>query len=120
MNDITTFFGSTIGIIVILFIAIIVILWTLLPFAVFGIKGKLDELISINRLIHDEMINLNKEVSSLTEEQSASPAEDIDNLHQSSLNTTHPNTAMQVCPNCDQENNHKMTNCTKCGHSLRS
>ncbi|MEN8250118.1 MAG: hypothetical protein ABFS32_14390 [Bacteroidota bacterium] len=120
MNDITSFFGSTFGILVILFITLIVILWTLLPFAIFGIKGKLDELISINRLIHDEMVNLNKDVSSLAEDQSASPVENIATLHQNVEDTTHQNTAEQVCPNCGQKNNRKMTNCTQCGHNLRS
>ncbi len=42
MNN-AEFFGSTLGLIFMIFMLIVGILWFLMPFAVFGIKARLDE-----------------------------------------------------------------------------
>ena len=41
--------SGTFGIVIILFLTVLVILWFLLPFAVFGIKGRLDQIIDQNK-----------------------------------------------------------------------
>ena len=41
--------SGTLGIVIILFLTVLVILWFLLPFAVFGIKGRLDQIIDQNK-----------------------------------------------------------------------
>jgi hypothetical protein len=41
--------SSTFGIVIIFFLFVLFLLWFLLPFAVFGIKGKLDQLIQQNK-----------------------------------------------------------------------
>jgi hypothetical protein len=43
--------SGTFGIVIILFLFVLLILWFLLPFAVFGIKGRLDQLIDQNKQI---------------------------------------------------------------------
>ena len=43
--------SGTLGIVIIVFIVILFILWFLLPFAVFGIKGRLDKIIDQNKQI---------------------------------------------------------------------
>ena len=43
--------SGTVGIVIILFLVVLFILWFLLPFAVFGIKGRLDKLIDQNEQI---------------------------------------------------------------------
>jgi len=46
MEEIFALGGGIIGLIIVLFIIAIAILWFLLPFAVFGIKIRLDNIIS--------------------------------------------------------------------------
>lgn len=43
--------SGTFGTVVIVFLFILFLLWFLLPFAVFGIKGRLDQLIQQNNLL---------------------------------------------------------------------
>lgn len=42
-------FGGLLGVFVLAFLCVLAILWFVLPFAVFGIKGRLDTLISLQR-----------------------------------------------------------------------
>ena len=54
--------GQTMGVLyvaLIVFAFILAILWTLLPFAVFGIKAKLDEAITELKALHETMRNRN-------------------------------------------------------------
>ena len=103
-------FGGTFGIVIIVFVIILVVLWTLLPFAIFGIKGRLDALIGLNRDIFAELKKLNDELSAVTEEQSESEAE----VPKERV----PSPGVQICAHCWQKNSQRMTHCTKCGHSL--
>ncbi len=103
-------FSNTFGIIVIVFAVILLILWTLLPFAIFGIKGRLDALIGLNRDIHAELRKLNEDLSAATDNQPEIEGE----LHQESV----PSPGVQICANCGQKNSLRMTHCTKCGHAL--
>jgi len=106
-----SFFGSTFGLIFMAFVLVLLILWTLLPFAIFGIKGKLDEMISLNRDIHDELKKLNTDVSSISEDH----VEPVVELPVEPM----PSPSVQICPNCGQKNSQRMTNCTKCGNELK-
>jgi hypothetical protein len=48
-------FTGTFGIILIIFLIILGILWFILPFAVFGIKRKLDTMIKLLKEIKDKL-----------------------------------------------------------------
>jgi hypothetical protein len=47
--------NSSMGIVGVLFVSLILLLWTLLPFAVFGIKDRLDREIALLKAIRDEL-----------------------------------------------------------------
>ena len=51
-------FSGTLGMFIILFLVFLAILWFLLPFAVFGIKDRLDDLISEIKKTNSEVKNL--------------------------------------------------------------
>lgn len=57
----TELFGSTFGAFLSLFLLVWAILWFLLPFAVFGIKGKLDELIAESKKTNEQLRALGAE-----------------------------------------------------------
>jgi predicted PurR-regulated permease PerM len=72
-------FGSGFGIVITIFVFVLAILWFLLPFAVFGIKDKLNQLIEsgneTNRLLNT-LINENRtsgDQHSQTRQESAHP-----------------------------------------------
>ncbi len=51
--------AGTFGTVIIIFTIVLFLLWFLLPFAVFGIKGRLDELIEQNKKIISLLQNSN-------------------------------------------------------------
>ncbi|TWH16196.1 MULTISPECIES: hypothetical protein [Pseudoxanthomonas] len=51
-------FGGLLGVFVLAFLCVLAILWFVLPFAVFGIKGRLDTLISLQRQQTDQIASL--------------------------------------------------------------
>ena len=59
------FLSGGFGVIVILFLFILAILWFLLPFAIFGTKDKLTELILETRKTNVEIAKLAEEMKSL-------------------------------------------------------
>ncbi len=103
-------FSSTFGVIIIVIAIVLVVLWTLLPFAIFGIKGRLDAPIGLNRDIFAELKKLNDELSAVTEDQSEIDLE--------ATKEPVPSPGVQICPHCGQKNSQRMTHCTKCGHFL--
>jgi len=50
---------SSLGIFGLIFAGIIIVLWTLLPFAVFGIKDRLDQQIELLKSIESELRRIN-------------------------------------------------------------
>ena len=56
-NDAVYFFSTGGGVVVLIFLILVFILWFLLPFAVFGVKGKLNNIIDeakkTNRLLNE-------------------------------------------------------------------
>jgi hypothetical protein len=109
----SNFFGSTFGLIVIVFGFVLLILWTLLPFAIFGIKGKLDQIISGNKEIRDQLARLNANASSTSAEN---PTPTID---ESDIVKSPPVPGVQLCPECGQKNSLNNLVCTHCGAELR-
>ena len=59
---------------IVLFLLILTVLWTLLPFAVFGIKGKLDTVISEQRHMTESIIALRKDFRVAADRVLAEPA----------------------------------------------
>lgn len=51
-------FGGVVGLFVVLFLVVLGILWFVLPFAVFGLKGRLDTLIALQRQQNDHIASL--------------------------------------------------------------
>ena len=62
MNE---FLGGGFGLVVIVFLFILAVLWFLLPFAIFGTKDKLTELIAESKKTNELLIDLRSEVSVL-------------------------------------------------------
>ncbi|MDT8310504.1 MAG: hypothetical protein RQ732_03565 [Methylophaga sp.] len=56
---------SSLGILWILFLAVLGILWFLLPFAIFGTKDRLRDLIEENRRSNQELAAIRKQLSDL-------------------------------------------------------
>lgn len=110
----SSFFSSTLGLVILVFALVLLILWTLLPFAIFGIKGKLDELISINRKIHQQLSTLSSDLSEPSGEQDV-PDMGTEDVPPEEI----PIPSVQICPNCGQKNSRRMTNCTRCGSELK-
>ncbi len=54
--------GGGAGVAILLFLTVLAILWFLLPFAIFGTKDKLAELISETKRTNDELKALREEV----------------------------------------------------------
>lgn len=56
--------GGVVGLFVVIFLVILAVLWFVLPFAVFGIKGRLDTLIALQRHQNHQMVLLHDELES--------------------------------------------------------
>ncbi len=52
------------GVVIMLFLVVLVILWFLLPFAIFGTKDKLDTLISETKETNQELKKIREKLSS--------------------------------------------------------
>ena len=61
-------FGGVVGLAVVLFLVVLGILWFVLPFAVFGIKGRLDTLIALQRKQNDHIASLRIDLANLLAE----------------------------------------------------
>lgn len=59
--------SGTFGIVIIVFSIILFLLWFLLPFAVFGIKGRLDQLIQQNKQLISLLQSDNIETTAISE-----------------------------------------------------
>ncbi|MBA6396194.1 hypothetical protein [Colwellia sp. BRX10-4] len=57
--------GGGVGVAVILFLVVLAILWFLLPFAIFGTKDKLSELITESKKTNEQLSALRSEVATL-------------------------------------------------------
>lgn len=51
-------FGGVIGLLVLVFLFVLAVLWFVLPFAIFGVKGLLRELIAEQRATKEAVLNL--------------------------------------------------------------
>ena len=56
-------FGGVVGLFVVLFLVVLGILWCVLPFAVFGVKGRLDALIALQRRQNDLLESLRRDLA---------------------------------------------------------
>jgi hypothetical protein len=54
-SDPAGYFGGSVGLVIALFLLILAILWFCLPFAIFGIKRKLDALIEQQKKSNDAL-----------------------------------------------------------------
>ena len=64
-------FSGTLGIIIILVTFVAAILWFFLPFAVFGMKARIDELIQINKKSSVLLESVNAELVKIREASNA-------------------------------------------------
>lgn len=61
-------FSGTLGIVIMLVVFLAAILWFFLPFAVFGTKARIDELIQINKKTSVLLESINVEITQLRKE----------------------------------------------------
>jgi membrane protein insertase Oxa1/YidC/SpoIIIJ len=57
--------GGGVGVAIILFLFVLAVLWFLLPFAIFGTKDKLSELIAESKKTNEQLSALRSEVATL-------------------------------------------------------
>lgn len=57
--------GGFVGLFVVVFLVVLGILWFVLPFAVFGLKGRLDTLIALQRKQNDHVASLRADLAEL-------------------------------------------------------
>ncbi|MBA6335997.1 hypothetical protein H4J57_02135 [Colwellia sp. BRX8-7] len=57
--------GGGVGVAIILFLFVLAVLWFLLPFAIFGTKDKLSELIAESKKTNEQLSALRLEVATL-------------------------------------------------------
>ena len=79
--------SGTFEIVLIVLSIVLFLLWFFLPFAVFGIKGKLDEIIQQNNQLLSFLENLNTDTATISE-KSTNEEKGVNNL---SADTTPPN-----------------------------
>ena len=58
-------YSSGVGLAVVVFLAVLAVLWFLLPFAIFGIKDKLTELIAETKNTNNQLSELKSEIVKL-------------------------------------------------------
>jgi len=68
-------FGSGLGIVIFLFLIVLAILWFLLPFAVFGIKDRLDNFVTEAKSTNKHLDNLRAEIDELRDSLEAALAQ---------------------------------------------
>jgi uncharacterized membrane protein len=61
-------FGGFVGLFVVVFLVVLGISWFILPFAVFGLKGRLDTLIALQRKQSDHVASLRVDLADLRAE----------------------------------------------------
>jgi hypothetical protein len=105
MQNADHFFGTGIGLAVLIFLVILAILWFILPFLIWSIQISGKETAARNKLILAELKLLNKGITFL-----------CSNL---SLESETGQPPTQKCPDCGFENSIEMTECAKCGHRLQ-
>jgi len=66
--------GGGFGIIVMLFLFLLALLWFLLPFAIFGTKDKLSEIIAESKKTNVELTRITSELSATRSELAANKA----------------------------------------------
>lgn len=76
MND-AALVGGGFGVLVALFLLVLAVLWFCLPFAVFGIKQKLDRIADLLQYQNDHITSLRVDLARLEQERKAAlpPAE---------------------------------------------
>lgn len=60
--------GGVVGLFVVIFLVVLAILWFVLPFAVFGIKGRLDTLIALQRHQNHQVTLLQEDLATYRSE----------------------------------------------------
>jgi len=68
MDPTATALGTTFGLVIGVFVLALIILWIILPFAVFGIKDKLDKLIQIEKSNSATLNNVARSLDKLANE----------------------------------------------------
>ena len=111
MENIPAFFSSTFGLVVMAIFLLLIVSWTLLSIAVFGLKKKLHQLIEINREIHGELVTLNQDLSTFSDE-------DEELMEEEEVVTMMPKPGVQFCDNCGQKTSASRVRCTHCGADL--
>ena len=96
VNDIARFFDTGLGLVVGILILLLSILWLLMPFAIIMIQNRITELVSVNRMILNELKSLNLDI-------------------RSTLSIEIP---AEICPTCGIDILEGAVKCHKCGHKL--
>ena len=79
--------SGTFGMVLLVFAIVLFLLWFFLPFAVFGIKGRLDEIIQQNNQLLSFLENLNTDTATISE-KATNKEKGVNNL---SVDTAPPN-----------------------------
>ncbi len=102
---------GTFGIVLYVFLLLLLILWILLPFAIFGFQKKLEAINNTNWLILQQLKNMNCTLPD------AKPQTAQNDLGLQPQQKKYEPTS-QTCPKCMQENGLNRTSCSRCGDKL--
>jgi hypothetical protein len=103
--------GGFLGIVIALFLLALAILWFILPFAIFGTKDKLSELIAESRQTNAHLAALRTEISEIKGNNNLD-LEHVVNVSKSSPSSN--KTSDWICQNCSEENGPSFEVCWSC------
>jgi hypothetical protein len=95
-------------------LAMLLILWVVLPFIVYFIWRQIEETLDINKLILLELSKMNSELSGFTSE--GENGRDIESDRDNSITQNKPIT--QNCSKCGKESSIDVMDCVFCGHRM--
>jgi hypothetical protein len=119
MDDNTiTFLGITGNVylftVAVVFLAILLILWVVLPFIVYFIWRRIKETLDVNKLILLELSKMNSEISDFTSVSEI--GRDIESESDNPITQNKP--ISHNCSKCGKECSIKVMDCMFCGHRM--
>ena len=94
------------GVLLILFAVVLAVLWTLLPFAIFGTKKILNEILLETREKNRRITSLSKEIKNMSSGAEETPETDRETSdNRLSALYTHPNQSGGYCTQCGEKIN---------------
>lgn len=109
------FGAGWLGLVVLIFLVVLMVLWFLLPFAVFGIKRRLDQLLETGRQLNHQL-RLMESAAEVRHKERFKNVERAQAPRKVQGGDKPPSST--TCPHCMQENGVGAKTCSRCGKEL--